>query len=421
VTADALGPIFISYRQSDGTATAVDTAWALRAAGVPVWQDRDDLPLGETEHVLETAIAAGLSGAVLTITPQVEHSAIIRALEAPALLDQADTHPDAFTLQLASTVERPESDQLDYDAPDRLLQRPLGTFRRFDQRPARTGLERADLARRMSRERLRLLADRIRESGHLRFDIQTRVAPEATTVAAPLVVRLRPPQPGTRLPNRAGLEDLVDALVYLPDVVANAVARADSIPLRLTGGAHLSVATAIGIALPRTLLGRAEVQDGDGAIWAGGSSSDENASLIRVLGHGTGPGLGDDDPEVVCFVDLIPQASDAAYAAFLHERKRLAAWRHLRPSSPGALDPTQAGPLVAAVAAHVRELSIDARGARVHLLLRTPWSVAFLLGRQLNTHDVTLYEWTGPSEDTYQAVLRFRDGPQTAEVLGEHQ
>lgn len=417
MTADALGPIFISYRQSDGTPTAIDTAWALRAAGVPVWQDRDDLPPGETEHLLETAIAAGLSGAVLTITPEVERSAIIRGIEAPALLDQADAHPDAFTLQIANTVQRADSDQLDYDAPDRLLQRPLGTFRRFDQRPAQTRSERADLARRMSRERLKLLADWIREAGHLRIDIQTRVAPAANTLAAPLVLRLRPPAPGTRLPNPAGLDDLVDALAYLPDVVANAVARADGIPPRLTGGAHLSVAAAIGIALPRTLLGRAEAQDGDGAIWAGGSPSEQDTSLIRVLGHGTGPALGDDRPEVVCFVDLIPQASDAAYATFLDQRDHLAAWRHLRPSSPGTVDPTQAGPLVAAVAAHVRELSISAHGASVHLLLRTPWPVAFLLGRQLNTLDVTLYEWSGPSNDTYRAVLRFPDGARTAEVL----
>ncbi len=108
MTADALGPIFISYRQSDGTATAV----TLRAAGVPVWQDRDDLPPGETEHLLEIAIAAGLSGAVLTVTPEIERSAVIRVIEAPALLDQADAHPDAFTLQLASTVERPDSEPL---------------------------------------------------------------------------------------------------------------------------------------------------------------------------------------------------------------------------------------------------------------------------------------------------------------------
>ena len=33
---NALGPVFVSYRQSDGTELAEDLAWALRAAGVPV-------------------------------------------------------------------------------------------------------------------------------------------------------------------------------------------------------------------------------------------------------------------------------------------------------------------------------------------------------------------------------------------------
>ncbi len=37
------GPVFISYRQSDGMPTAVALAWLLRAAGVPVWQDQTDL------------------------------------------------------------------------------------------------------------------------------------------------------------------------------------------------------------------------------------------------------------------------------------------------------------------------------------------------------------------------------------------
>lgn len=33
---EPLGPVFVSYRQSDGTELAADLAWALRAAGVPV-------------------------------------------------------------------------------------------------------------------------------------------------------------------------------------------------------------------------------------------------------------------------------------------------------------------------------------------------------------------------------------------------
>ena len=67
---DAAGPLFLSYRQSDGTAIVASLAWLLRAAGIPVWRDKDDLPPGDTADRLEQAIADGLSGAVFVITPE---------------------------------------------------------------------------------------------------------------------------------------------------------------------------------------------------------------------------------------------------------------------------------------------------------------------------------------------------------------
>ena len=45
---DPADPVFISYRQKDGTGVAGELAWLLRAAGIPVWRDRDDLPPGDT-------------------------------------------------------------------------------------------------------------------------------------------------------------------------------------------------------------------------------------------------------------------------------------------------------------------------------------------------------------------------------------
>lgn len=41
---DLLGPVFVSYRVSDGSAHALKLAWALRATGVPVWHDETDPP-----------------------------------------------------------------------------------------------------------------------------------------------------------------------------------------------------------------------------------------------------------------------------------------------------------------------------------------------------------------------------------------
>jgi hypothetical protein len=42
--ADPRGPIFISYRRSDGLDLAISIASALRSNGVPVWHDIGDIP-----------------------------------------------------------------------------------------------------------------------------------------------------------------------------------------------------------------------------------------------------------------------------------------------------------------------------------------------------------------------------------------
>ena len=80
------GPVFLSYRHSDGAELALSLAWALRASGVPVWLDRSDLPPGDTERRLEEAMQSGLSGAVLLVTPDIAASSVVKETELPHLL-----------------------------------------------------------------------------------------------------------------------------------------------------------------------------------------------------------------------------------------------------------------------------------------------------------------------------------------------
>ena len=80
------GPVFLSYRLSDGAELAIALAWALRSAGVPVWLDRSDLPPGDTERRLEEAMQSGLSGAVLLVTPDIAASNVVKDIELPHLL-----------------------------------------------------------------------------------------------------------------------------------------------------------------------------------------------------------------------------------------------------------------------------------------------------------------------------------------------
>ena len=107
------GPVFISYRWSDATGHALDLARRLRASGVPVWLDRNDLPPGDTTTRLHEALAAGLSGAVLVATQDLQPPKApdaIHDIELPKLL-ALDEDP-RFTLAVLGTIPRA-------DRPDR--------------------------------------------------------------------------------------------------------------------------------------------------------------------------------------------------------------------------------------------------------------------------------------------------------------
>lgn len=56
---DPKGPVFLSYRQSDGTPVAVALPWLLRATGVPVWHDATDLPPGDTNSAAPRGAVVG--------------------------------------------------------------------------------------------------------------------------------------------------------------------------------------------------------------------------------------------------------------------------------------------------------------------------------------------------------------------------
>ncbi|MEW6154543.1 MAG: SAVED domain-containing protein [Actinomycetota bacterium] len=378
--------MFISYRQSDGTPLAVALAWALRAAGVPVWHDQTDLPPGDTAKRLQEALASGLSGAILVVTPQIADSKVVREVELPALLDLAKD--PAFTLSIVSTISRPDQPgMLDYGAPDRLLGVAAGTLSAIEQSPGVSGVQRADVARRLARRRLEHLRPAIADGGELVLDLQTRVPPFAAQHDAHLVVRLRPPMDGHRRPDARGLADLQAFLGQLPQLVAISGAS----QMRVRGGAHLSVACAFGAAVPTTLMGSVEVVDTSGKPWllAGQAPS---AGPERVLVPVSPPSHNHDRGPVLVYVDLLPQRSDAAYDDLV-AKNDFASVVHMRPVAAGLLEPGEAGRMVGDVIAAVREIAGSHGTTEVHLLLRCPYPVALLIGRCLNTLTVHLYEW----------------------------
>lgn len=388
---DPLGPVFVSYRQSDGRGLAISLAWALRAAGVPVWHDLTDLPPGETARRLEEALASGLSGAILVVTPQIAESSVVRTVELPSLLDLADD-PN-FTLSIISTIAGDSAGALDYSAPDRLLGTPEGTLSAIHQAPSATESERAAVAQAQVRQRLEHLRPDIANGGGvLLIELQTRVPPFAAQHDAHLVVRLRPPIAGQRRPPRVGLADLRAFLGQLPQLIA--IAGASSV--RVRGGAHLSVACAFGAAMPTTLLGGVEAVDTADVRWRLDGQAPAPGAEPLIIAVDSTSHNGDRGP-VLVYVDMLSQRSDAAFLDLI-EATHFAGVLHLRPAEDGLLEPRLASQLVGEVTAAMRELADIHRTTEIHVLLRCPYPLALLIGRSLNTLTVHLYEWDDSDE-----------------------
>ena len=411
-TVDPRGPVFVSYRQSDGSSLAADTAWALRASGVPVWHDESDLPPGDTECRLAEAMASGLSGAILLVTPEIQFSRIVREVELPQLLElEKDS---AFTLSVLSVIER-DSGKLEYGAPDRLLSQPEGTLTRLKQEPARTQRQRANAARSHCQRRMQAVRSKVEGAERIiTVDVQTRIPPFATRVDADLVLRLRPPIDGQRRPHHQGLQDLRLFLSNLPQLLALAGAE----HARVRGGAHLSAAYAIGAALPTTLLGRVEVVDTAGDVWSLTGNEPFPDGSYQILGFEQASSAFPSAGAVLVYVDLLPTRNDSAFDELVAEHTdRFAAAFHVRPIRGGRLNPDEAAAITGEASRVIRELAGQFRTSEVHLLLRCPWTVAFLLGRTMNTLRVHLYEWedgpsdlNGPPRPRYLPSLVVRSG-----------
>jgi hypothetical protein len=228
-----------------------------------------------------------------------------------------------------------------------------------------------------------------------------------------LDLRVRP-STHERLPSRQGLLDLQATISLLPD----AVTRTAATRVRVKGGAHLSVAFAVGAALPSSRVGTMEIVDQRADSWIGTTESalPAVAHLRVVASRAPGRKASVGRSQVAAYLDLIHPPSDSAFKRFLEERVgQLDAWTHLAADSSGLINPNDAGEVAAEAAAHIRDLSNRRGNAEVHLLLRCPFPLAVLLGRLTNTLRVVLYEWDDSDPEhgddfrpRYVASLRIR-------------
>ncbi|RSD10313.1 SAVED domain-containing protein [Amycolatopsis eburnea] len=366
-----LDPIFISYRHSDGDALADRAAWVFRAHGVPVWHDQTHLPPGRFQRRLQEALDSGLSGAVLLVTDDMVHSSYVRELELPALLRlEGDS---AFTFAIGNTITGSDG-RLDYGAPDRLLPQEIATLSDFDQFAVLDHAGLARLAGAMAIRRVRRAA----VDDQLHLDIQTRT-PALGTRKVPLALRTRPPLHSTSVPPAEAWEDFAPFLGDLPRIVQSAGAQ----HLHITGGAHLSMAFALGAALPTTTGLAVTVTDQDGNEWTGAET--QTVPLVQSAIPLDGPA----DSPVAVYLDLVPAPPNKGFRRYAESHP----YAHAVEIAVAKREPipADAGP---ALVTELRQRIGEVAGSRpVHLFMRVPFPVAVMLGRACNTLRVTLYEW----------------------------
>ena len=406
------GPVFISYRQSDGTPQAEDLENLLRAAGLVVWRDRNDLRPGTTTDRLEQALTSGLSAGVLVVTPDIADSDIVRERELPRLL-QLDADP-AFSLCIANKVARAgEDSKCDYDAPDRLLRlAPARTLADKKQANLLGPSGEAEIVRDLLMHRIEQRKPAIRAEGRdFTIRVQSRPAPFAIDADEDdLHIRLKPSDEG-RLPSRAGLELLQRTLPLTSDAVYAAGVKR----VRVSGGAHLSVGLALGAALPETKIGQAVVIDTEDNSWTSATPDDDPLSTDLLVE----PLRLDQDQaaapkrRVAVFVTLTPQADRTAFEKLVNESADgFDAAEVISATGAERIDPREAGRLSAAVAQQIKRLSASKGRAEVHLALHGPYTMAVLIGRYLNTMRTTVYEWDGNTNGSprYKPVITLEPG-----------
>ncbi|MFV0408113.1 MAG: SAVED domain-containing protein [Propioniciclava sp.] len=416
---DPDGPVFFSYRTADGLEQTDCLDELLQALGIPVWRDVRDLQGGNIEKRLDQALTSGLSGAVLVVTPDICSSDIVRRCELPRLLE-ASQGAGRFELVVANGVPLAPSAHpaMDTAAPENLLPSAgqLAALKQFDICDM-AGPGVVDLARVVLKDYLdgRLARHPLTE-GTLTIDVQTRLAAsQAMTRTGDLCIRLDWAA-GHTFPQRSGLVALMRIGVILSNEIYGRGVRV----LRLTGGMHLSVGLTLGALftsqrpLPRKLECE-HTSHGRISVWA----SNQVAPAPRELeSWDEVTPLQEPDATLMGVAVLVTLSPNAHMAPFQEAVSRLRVqethrWCLADIHTP--LNPEEGANLAVELGKRIRELAARCRGD-VHLFFQGPWPMAVLLGRQLNTVSLVVYELDeqtdadGATRREYVPALRLQPG-----------
>lgn len=470
---DPTGPIFISYRQSDGTKLAEQLDRFLRAGGLVPWRDLVDLPPGETTRRVRQAFAEGISAAVLLVTPEIGKSQFVRDEELPELL-ALEQEPHDFSFLVLNTIPKTdekasgdgrsrgdgvEADHLlcgcaqsknaiNVQAPDcllgttgqplkklkqyglaelrqlyrDLLYRRLGHLMRPTERYLPVGLPTGAVEAISSINRW-LFGDPCIGDGEITIQTQTRPVPDAHTRRSgttylgrehDLAIRLRQ-DPTTGIPAVEDYQYLKETLPIMVDALyAHGVSG-----VRLTGGGHFSLGWALGAALPVTRQGGLHVIDLDGCEWTDTNSDGDQETFHAVPVPRDVPKDVQQDFDPPRSVAVLIRNSTEQNMQIFEELKAACdeSFQIVIESCSGEHHyPANEGSRLAQEIA--RELRKRGAGKELHIAWSAATSLAPLVARKTNTLNCVLYELTqNPSatRQRYKKVLRvvagMPDGP----------
>jgi CBASS immunity sensor of nucleotide second messenger signals len=391
---DPFGPIFICHRTSDGAHLSRQLSIALRACGVPVWHSHDNLDPGEVEGRLASAIRGGLSGGVIVVTSEIGESGVVRTIELPMLLELS--RDPNFVLAVANTFQDPEG-QMDLGAPARILGLNRTRLSLLKQHPLFSEADYYELAKAIALYRMSVF--RRLGLAQLVIDLDTRAQhPSAWPRGGHLFVRV-PAQTSTRrTPPPAAWTAFGHFIELLPSLVTESGAQ----EVLVTGTGHLSAAAALGAVLPTTSRWAVGVRQID-VLW-----HDRPGQQAVHLDVATEARSG--SGQVAAMVDVARGPGFSTFSDFIAKSEREFAASVIVTSGGHTLTPDVAAATADRVADAIREVAVTNQTTAVALFLRAPFPVALMLGRRLNTLDVTLFEWEGGSSPHYVPVITVSSG-----------
>ncbi len=427
---DPKGPIFISYRRSDGQKVAELLDTYLRAAGLVPWRDLVDLPPGETAQRVSDAFDGGLSSAILLVTAEIKDSDFVREHELPRLRAMDADKDNTFRLHVVNTIQGESYDRINIDAPDELLKvsddPKLRKLKHYALLPGRSELRQLvrDLLGARLRARHQTLAD-----NEINIQTQTRPFPDSysrfsgpTVVGAEhdLMIRLRLDR-FTGVPEEIGYRCLQQTLPLMVDAIYSCGVK----KITQTGGGHFSIGWALGAALPTTRTGFDTFTSVDVSnnLWSDSGITKAKDRTFDVEVESTAVG-GEDAAGPNRVAVLLQYANRARLSAFESMTDSLPNLRaavviNVKPIQPPAHDermqdiPSEEGYALARDITYLLRKLANEHDAELHIASNLPTSLTALCGRRMNTVNCVLYEWgrdwtTGIKR--YYPVIRVQSG-----------